>query len=361
MIIMIKKAFNFLNKIWNTPFIRHPITILLCLWCINIQMIYRIPGYFLFIPFVGYALSALNLFLLLDSLLVLFNEDGQLRRAIQWIERGSSIMIRIFVYSTLLIYMNGKLTDKPIVEKKSQILSISESTVKTGWQRWWIYYGWAALRFWERPEKTEQVLLLPNETRRLWPGEHISVFIREGILGLPWIAKIARDQESYYQGILRIAPKAAIAWKGLIYYYLEAQKLDKAASLGKEYLSIYPDDTETQIYVGSELAIAGHYAESIEFFEYAISKKPEYEAYRMMGWALSFKGDKERAIEALKKAIEINPNDYRGYYHSGYVYMDLGKYDNAEAMFIKVLEMQPNFPEVQRLLESVRRGKKIIH
>lgn len=355
---MINRFFNFLNQIWNTPFIKYPITIILCIWCIKIQKLYRLPDSFVFIPFAGYVLSALNLFLLLDSLFVLFNEDGQLRRAMQWIEKGSSIMIRIFVYFTLFIYMNGKLTEKPIVEHKSQILSISKSIIRIVLR---INYGWAEIRSWKRPGEIELVLLLPDEIDSLWPGENVSIFTREGILRFSWITKIARYQESYYQGILKIAPKAAIAWKGLIYYYLEAQKLDKAASLGKEYLSIYPDDTDTHIYVGSELAIAGHYAESIDFFEYTISRKPEYEAYRMMGWALSYKGDKERAIEALKKAIEINPNDYRGYYHSGYVYMDLGKHEDAEAMFKKVLEMRPNFPEVQRLLESVRRGKKIIH
>ncbi len=109
-----------------------------------------------------------------------------------------------------------------------------------------------------------------------------------------------------------------------------------------------------------KLQMAGRLDEAIENYEASISEVPTAEAYTFLGWAHSFLGDYELAIEECKMAIDIDPD-------FGNPYNDIGAYliqrgDTDEAIPFLELAMKakryatPHFPHYNlgRILE--RRG-----
>ncbi len=109
-----------------------------------------------------------------------------------------------------------------------------------------------------------------------------------------------------------------------------------------------------------KLQMAGKLDEAIENYEASISILPTAEAYTFLGWAHSFLGDYEKAIEECKMAIDIDPD-------FGNPYNDIGAYliqkgDTDEAIPYLELAMRakryatPHFPHYNlgRILE--RRG-----
>jgi Tfp pilus assembly protein PilF len=97
----------------------------------------------------------------------------------------------------------------------------------------------------------------------------------------------------------------------------------------KEYLDL-----------GLQLQLEGQIEDAIITYKKSIEFYPTAEAFTYLGWAYSFKGNFEKAIQKCKEAIEINSN-------FGNPYNDIGSYlielkRNAEA--IKWLEKALTIP-----------------
>ena len=67
------------------------------------------------------------------------------------------------------------------------------------------------------------------------------------------------------------------------------------------------------------------------------------EAYNNRGIAYVKKGQYDRAISDLNKAIEINPNLVEAYFLRGLAYRHRGQYDRAISDFTKAIEINPKF------------------
>jgi len=75
-----------------------------------------------------------------------------------------------------------------------------------------------------------------------------------------------------------------------------------------------------------KLQMDGNYEEAIRNYKLSIEFFPTAEAHTFLGWAYSFLGDLDRAIEECKVAIEIDP-DY------GNPYNDIGSYLIQQAAY----------------------------
>ena len=53
------------------------------------------------------------------------------------------------------------------------------------------------------------------------------------------------------------------------------------------------------------------------------------------------KGQHEKAISDLNKAIQINPKNAEAYNNRGYAYVNKGQYDKAISDFTKAIEINP--------------------
>lgn len=107
-----------------------------------------------------------------------------------------------------------------------------------------------------------------------------------------------------------------------------------------------PGDILVLIQRGDELLRTKHYAEAIEQYKAAIAraKLPVFTVYLNLGSAYYEKGDLQEALQAYRKAVEIRPNDYRGYYNLAETLYALGDYREAEVQYRKVIAL--NAPRI---------------
>jgi tetratricopeptide (TPR) repeat protein len=339
-----------LKSVWAFTTIRYTLFLALCLWGTVVQMSYRVPGRFLYlIPLIGVVLSALGFIFLINDLLMGV-PDHPFRKTLGGMERVANLLIQAFVCYSLFLYLNGKLDNSRPVEHPSEILSISGGEINIGPT---IPYMWASLRSWEKPGRTERLLLRRGEQHALWGGEVVLVQIHPGYFGVPWISELVQDEEKYDREMIKLVPNSSTAWKRLIDFYLDRQKWNEAGKAAWNYLKIYPNDHDLALNVGSSLDLSGRHYEGISFLDYVATRHPTYETYQILGSALNDSGEKNRAAAILKSSIPLNPENWEAYYHLGYIYSDLGNYKEAAEMFEKVMERQPRFPEVQAQLTGL--------
>ena len=84
---------------------------------------------------------------------------------------------------------------------------------------------------------------------------------------------------------------------------------------------------------GTERLRAGQVEEAVEFYEESIETMPTAEGYTFRGWAISFMGRIDEAIEDCKKAIRIDPEFGNPYNDIGVYLMQQGRLDDAVPWF----------------------------
>jgi Tfp pilus assembly protein PilF len=81
--------------------------------------------------------------------------------------------------------------------------------------------------------------------------------------------------------------------------------------------------------LGTKRLIEGHFHEAVALFEESIGVEPTAEGYTFRGWAVSFLGRLDEAIEDCKKAIRLDPDFGNPYNDIGVYLMQQGKLDEA--------------------------------
>jgi len=71
-------------------------------------------------------------------------------------------------------------------------------------------------------------------------------------------------------------------------------------------------------------------------------EKTDYD-YMLLGNSLYFEQEYDRAIEAYKKAVKINPHSYPSYSGMGISYSWLGNFDEAAKSFTESININPNY------------------
>ena len=84
---------------------------------------------------------------------------------------------------------------------------------------------------------------------------------------------------------------------------------------------------------GTARLLAGDLAEAIDLFTRSLEICPSAEAYTFRGWAYSFTGNLDRAIEECRKAIATDPTFGNPYNDIGCYLMEQGKLDEAPVWF----------------------------
>lgn len=125
------------------------------------------------------------------------------------------------------------------------------------------------------------------------------------------------------------------------------------ASVGCEKLNIKKLQANYYFNKANQLFRDAKYSKAIIEYENAVSKNPNLmEAYRFLGECyknLYLPGkdtpeNKEKAakaLDALKKALEMEPNSKDIIYSLGDMYDKLHNFDEAEKMYIKIIDLEP--------------------
>ncbi|MFM6785122.1 MAG: tetratricopeptide repeat protein, partial [Dolichospermum sp.] len=99
---------------------------------------------------------------------------------------------------------------------------------------------------------------------------------------------------------------------------------------------------------GNQLWRLRRYPEAIQAFEAAINQKPKFIhlAYYGKGLALSWSGKDSEAITALELAVKFKPEFVPAWNYLSTVYRESNQLDKALAAINKAIQLQPNNPNV---------------
>ena len=139
--------------------------------------------------------------------------------------------------------------------------------------------------------------------------------------------------------------------------YLDAcEAFKQAARIDPGREEVY--DALGSLYLG-ELAKT---PEAIEAFQTVIQLAPNHaRAHQMLGIAYFRQNEYQNAINALRRAIELEPtaldNNYHPYYDLGIVYLKQNRFDDAIALFKQAIQLNPDhIPAYYSLGNAYYRG-----
>ena len=106
---------------------------------------------------------------------------------------------------------------------------------------------------------------------------------------------------------------------------------------------IYEKTAEEYTEKGNNNYHKSEFEKAIEAYKKAIKIDPDSDgAHHNIGLAYDNLGKFEKAIEAYKKAIKINPNNDGAYFGMGLAYYNLDKFEEAIEAYKKAIEISPN-------------------
>jgi tetratricopeptide (TPR) repeat protein len=147
-------------------------------------------------------------------------------------------------------------------------------------------------------------------------------------------------------------PEYAIAWAALGgAYALKGSFLSisdlvrKGVEMERRALQIDPDLADAHMWLGSGLLTLGQVDGAIAAINEALRLEPDNgQAYQSLGRAYWVgKGDFAAAIPAFRKAIELNPEAGYSYLQLGLLLAWEGRFDEAEAVCRRAVELQDQF------------------
>jgi tetratricopeptide (TPR) repeat protein len=112
---------------------------------------------------------------------------------------------------------------------------------------------------------------------------------------------------------------------GVAYYYLG--DFEKSVALHRKAVELSPDENVKWINLADALYFAGRSGEAMEAFSRAeelsarrIAVDPtDFDTLFSSAWAQQMLGEKEKALLALRRGLEIAPDDPYGYYYAGLI------------------------------------------
>lgn len=123
------------------------------------------------------------------------------------------------------------------------------------------------------------------------------------------------------------------------------KEYEKANNYYEKALSLDPNTPYIHSGQGFLLNYLGKPQEAITHFKIAMRLSPFYPAWYLSHLGLSYHltGQYEDAVEALKKGIERDPDQYFMHVRLAAVYSDLGREQEARAEAAEVLRIKPDF------------------
>ena len=111
------------------------------------------------------------------------------------------------------------------------------------------------------------------------------------------------------------------------------------SAMGQSTASQKPEDAEQTYLAGVSYYDSGEYEKAIEAYKHALQLNPgSTEYYYHLGMAYSSLGRYREAIEAYKSTIKVKPDYAAAYYNLGHAYGNLKKYESATQAFRRAIQ-----------------------
>jgi hypothetical protein len=342
---MLRASIRFLWSAWGG----HAALVTAVLVSLQIHATYRVPGVFFvtLLPWLGVAITITTLLMLVVTLLPKSPD------AVRTLYRTALVGVGAFLFWTLIVLVNGALDGSAPVDRQSEVLSVATVSIDPG-VRNLIPHAHVDLRSWRTGDGVERLVLSAKERQRTWVGQPVNVTVRSGFLGMTWVADINLDEVRHLRQVLTASPKAFHAMQRLIAIHVERRQWDEAVTLTRRYAALYPDDDGFVEYVAGYLGVVGRYSDQVELMEGLVARRPDYKSLDMLGFALDRSEDHHRAIDVLKKAVDLRPDVFLALHHLGEAYQALGRRDEAIAAYEAELRIRPQSLETRRRIRALR-------
>ncbi|NOZ73070.1 MAG: tetratricopeptide repeat protein [Chloroflexi bacterium] len=144
---------------------------------------------------------------------------------------------------------------------------------------------------------------------------------------------------------------------------MRAQRFGEALPLLQRAYQLLPDDPDILVSLGGALIMNAKWSRAVALLEKAVTKYPE-QANLWLNLAAAYLGRleissysrQEKAIEAYKKAIEINPVATSAHYNIALIYAERQDWPQAVSWFEAALRANPADRDAARLLEKARQA-----
>jgi tetratricopeptide (TPR) repeat protein len=279
--------------------------------------------------------------------------EGTLVFAVRWLYRAALAGIAVFLLWTAIVLVNGALDRSPGTQQASEVLGVVSASIDPGFGKL-IPHAHVDLRSWRTDGGFERIVLPAQERQRTWVGQPVTLTVRPGFLDIPWVAAVNLDEARHLRQILAASPNAFHAMHRLIEIYVERGQWDEALELTRRYAAAYPDDVPFVEYVAGYLGVAGRYSDQVELIEALVARSPDYKSLAMLGFALERSEDHQRAIEILKRAVELRPDVFLALHYLGEAYQAMERREEAIAAYEAELRIRPQSLEVRRRVRALR-------
>jgi hypothetical protein len=323
----------------------------LIVWATFCFLRYRVVGdaWLTVMPIIGTATAYAWVVLLADELLQLFPLTRPVMQSVRTLKWMLYAVVGVYAVMALGLWANS-LGQYPVERLAGKIQGIRPAHLGVMQFEAIVLEGLA-------PSATQTILRSTPDSWDLYPAEEVELTVQRGTLGLMRVLDVHRDNERYYLRMLKVAPDAHVALEGLVRLYTARSRFPQAVEWDAVLRGRYPDEFEVTMQLGKSLTEAKQYGMAVSVFRKAIAVSRTYEALYALGYALAWDGKRDEASRVLTEATQLDPTDWRAFYSLGYVYSGLKRYPEARAAWSAVLELLPNFPEVEqrlRWLDSVK-------
>jgi Flp pilus assembly protein TadD len=122
----------------------------------------------------------------------------------------------------------------------------------------------------------------------------------------------------------------------------------------EDYLSEEPKDIDFAIAVSAAMEQGGQAKTAVDLLRPIAATQTSYRLYTRYAWLLRQTGDIEGSLDMLRAAAQLDPKKMDAFYQLGYTLKALQRYEQATVAFEKLLEVQPNYPNIKEMLEEMR-------
>lgn len=153
---------------------------------------------------------------------------------------------------------------------------------------------------------------------------------------------------------LGINPDQKDANTGLGLMLMEQHQPESALTYLSRAVELDPQDPVTLMRLGWVHEKMESYAEARSAFEQAVTLDSSLvEAYTSLARLVSIEGEHQRAIELLRRAIELRPDDSRAHFNLGVAFVNSGDYSQAAKAYEQVIEINPAHTRAHLYLSDI--------